>query len=1134
MSEKTLDTEIRYYEDGTQATAENLNKPLEDLAKTGQYMSQAQFEKNREDTRREMAGNGFIEFGKHYGSNFNTGNVGWTATKVNEGMWIPNGSEWMDKFKINTIILGNDFTTPITGRRGLSETYNPIINANGSRLNIGKYNDSRIIKMPEAPKLINSNGSLLPDGLKHGDYIYCNTKPNMISNGTFDNLDGWRENENGIMSLEDNKLKIEKLTDGSSPRVTISLGILTTGTYTFNYDEMLTSGGFTPYRFVSTSSSYSGGSSINSGGTSLSNESTFTIYESREYHLVLGLPSGSSVDDWITFSNISIIPKQNIFMKINGGDTDGTEVHRCTNVIGQDTLHREDFVFIESWHEKVSEKDIVYPYGDVQYRGNDKFGITGISDGTFTGADTYSQYGEWESVGSTIGKGYIWSSLSNSDKLKFSSEPENNIYIQEDEIYQVRFRVKTVLGSERQPITWNSEIGGIMSTNRQGIFMDNLYAQFPQGKRTTQHPYIYGNGYAIYWDKSRRMGYLNVGNSYIDGKTITEGGKSNYMGEYYDNYVAIPIALVQKRNKGAFHPVINPKGSAKFTDNKFWYNNDADINTIIDCFTFAENGNYISELSGRPDGLFYDNIDERDIEDLRISARKINDYNKFLEEKTQELINNKLRGVNIQYYPIIKQKTEIYSVDNVNLDNNMSFSGNSSYDGVGMPTFYRKLPTQSIDGTTGNVLIEDTTGKKMMGAGYVGGYYLGYSKHFHQGVTDRLMSLTGPVNVKVFGDQELLKIKENNTTLVCDIIGDPETFPQEWKDNGVFGNILTTGPKGENYLDFSSLSSYIPYSDTGRVGRKITLSRKMKGNNSTSSYSPNIKLALQYNKTNNEFKVMENIGNHEQFGISNTDITASSSCNIGNHLYIAEDNIDDMIYLIYYNTNPIIHESGSSEVEVISKAIRLRNQENDGGSFLVMDCTSKPATCGSSDIQRVNIDNITISANGYPWTYKTGYPEHINFRDRDGYSSDGTVKILPYLTSSSNVAKLNFFYKEMKESVNTDIKQVLADETDTLTILKGEAFRIIGLDNKEFDGKILTHNSGFTDRTFTSDSFDSYNVVNGTVYTNTDISAYQEWEGNIWGDDNLFQTNYNYSGLNDDNGNFVIYGQKSIDLNCFI
>ena len=111
-----------------------------------------------------------------------------------------------------------------------------------------------------------------------------------------------------------------------------------------------------------------------------------------------------------------------------------------------DAISRSDLVFLESWHEDISEKNFVYPLGNVQYLGANTDGLTGIANGAFTGFETYSNFGVWQASSALIGKGYVWSSLTEAQKKAFIANPENNCYLDGDKVIQVRYRVRVVQG----------------------------------------------------------------------------------------------------------------------------------------------------------------------------------------------------------------------------------------------------------------------------------------------------------------------------------------------------------------------------------------------------------------------------------------------------------------------------------------------------------------------------------------------------------------------------------------------------------------------------------------------------------------------------------------------------------------
>lgn len=100
---------------------------------------------------------------------------------------------------------------------------------------------------------------------------------------------------------------------------------------------------------------------------------------------------------------------------------------------------RQDFAFLECWHEKISDKGVVYPLGNMQYGGTTYEGITLAVNGIAQG---YSAFGEWDST--TIGNCAVWANLTDAQKATFIQDHKNNIYSDNGELIQVRYRVRVV------------------------------------------------------------------------------------------------------------------------------------------------------------------------------------------------------------------------------------------------------------------------------------------------------------------------------------------------------------------------------------------------------------------------------------------------------------------------------------------------------------------------------------------------------------------------------------------------------------------------------------------------------------------------------------------------------------------
>ena len=52
----------------------------------------------------------------------------------------------------------------------------------------------------------------------------------------------------------------------------------------------------------------------------------------------------------------------------------------------------------------------------------------------------------WQTPSALIGKGYVWSSLTEAQKKAFIANPENNCYLDGDKTIQVRYRVRVLIG----------------------------------------------------------------------------------------------------------------------------------------------------------------------------------------------------------------------------------------------------------------------------------------------------------------------------------------------------------------------------------------------------------------------------------------------------------------------------------------------------------------------------------------------------------------------------------------------------------------------------------------------------------------------------------------------------------------
>jgi len=311
-------------------------------------------------------------------------------------------------------------------------------------------------------------------------------------------------------------------------------------------------------------------------------------------------------------------------------------------------LSRKDLVFLEVWNEKISEKDVIYPLGNVQFGASSWSGIT-LSNTLV--AQGYSAFGAWDET--TKGHGARWSSLSEANRTKILSDPRNNLYFDADlgDYVQVRYRVRVV-----------ESCGDVFSNVRNSALAfeyDTLNRVKPKGKlisitsdlakRDVNETGLYGTH-----SQFKNIGhYTAIAKDNINLDTqIGEGGRC----------FAVPIALVQRLNQGAMHPVFNPFGCGRFLNGDGSWDGSWDAlhakayggwlpQTTHDCFLKVGVGRNVygsiaagANKSGRSGSyVFHDAIYAGQVEDLRLSARKQNVQN-LLAESMHRAISGALRG----------------------------------------------------------------------------------------------------------------------------------------------------------------------------------------------------------------------------------------------------------------------------------------------------------------------------------------------------------------------------------------------------------------------------------------------------------------------------------------------------------
>lgn len=322
----------------------------------------------------------------------------------------------------------------------------------------------------------------------------------------------------------------------------------------------------------------------------------------------------------------------------------------------QSVIDRQDLVGIEVWHERIDTNDAVYPFGNVQFGSATWNGVT-LSNSVV--AQSYSAFGEWDA--STTGYGAKWSTLSEGNRVKFINDPANNIYRDSESgaLIQVRYRVRSIAGLGPE---WENTETSSANLLR---FANNLALRV-RGQSTDSKDNCYNasNSNRVTWGGKNASNLItdNGFGSYSPSK-FSSGDPDNIYYGYKGKCYFMPIALVSRRNQGAYHPNLNPNGTKYIFSSTIETNYDkwhtsgkAWVKSISDCFdfggypntgfahkVFVGGGEIASAISSRPDGKFYDAVYSGDVKDLRISARRYSKQDK-LNDAIRKVTSGEMRG----------------------------------------------------------------------------------------------------------------------------------------------------------------------------------------------------------------------------------------------------------------------------------------------------------------------------------------------------------------------------------------------------------------------------------------------------------------------------------------------------------
>lgn len=439
-------------------------------------MTKAQFNALADERKANRAGSGFDSFGK--GSSA-------TTVNVNEGIWT-------DDTQANRFYIGKT-----TSNSGSSITNYAQSVVNGVLQKLQNINNGSLpiadIILPTAPTIYPSTTTLTAEQIASGVIKHADSSNSgLIVNGKFDTgTSGWSILSLGDISYDNINKRLKISSNGNAyGGGTISVsGLIIGKKYIVELEA------FNVVNLMKI-----GASSVSDPVAPIKNGSNIYNFIATQTTHTIGVNANNNTVASCDIDNIAVFPA--------------------------DAISRSDLVFLESWHEDISEKNFVYPLGNVRYLGSNTDGLAGIANGSFTGFETYSLFGNWQASSTIIGKGYVWSSLTEAQKKLFLANKDNNCYLDGDKVIQVRYRVRVVMG-------WGDNWFNVDTQSVQSLaYSTTLYVQ-SKGKNSN-----------ISSDLSVNTSYFNSGKNDVgeSGVWIASKTSHGYEGKCY----ALPIALVHR------------------------------------------------------------------------------------------------------------------------------------------------------------------------------------------------------------------------------------------------------------------------------------------------------------------------------------------------------------------------------------------------------------------------------------------------------------------------------------------------------------------------------------------------------------------------------------------------------------
>ena len=703
-------------------------------------------------------------------------------------------------------------------------------------------------------------------------------------------------------------------------------------------------------------------------------------------------------------------------------------------IVPIDSISSKDLSFIEKWHEKISDRDVVFPDGNVQNKGTSNIMFDGKPVySTYPGRDDYSKF---LSNGPGIGFGLQWSTLTNDEKLAIASNVDNNIYIKDNDWYQIRYRVRSIKG-----IGNRCDFDGVSSDRMSYNTLGGEYGVIKaQGANDTPN------------------GINDIGASDTDAYTTS----SNYPGSFIvengalaGKVEAIPLFLVQRSNYGIYHPIHNPEGCGMLFKDGAIHPYDAYPNELtrkIDCFnpdkvgiikgsditdcksfsSFTTGYNLIgvitSTVTGSPVGDFVDVPSIGNYKDLRMDAKKVI-VEDILEKHYRELLST--TSIGDEEVKTIRKVVTDLKIAGIN-------NGNVVFKTPDGSTYDIRSDVKPYMG----MMYNKSTGKlyhigMVPDVAWANGE--GCSLTLKEGVED-ITKDTLNAEQTVGDDIVLICYERRGFNImgsgnITEIIGDPSKLPAEVNKDGINGFIALNLINPTN-----NLKSILDYTLLNKGGLEIPISRNNVAVKEVLVYDTVSKTYDRIPKSGNYSTIIENGTVKGFYGDEFIRLNIN-----GDGTTTGYEN--KIIFITYATYGRTVKPTANTEVVVMKdRAKILSNSYANEGSVLVESLIGKRLTIGWRGKWEVAFRNLSLDSDNKFSDYRDTHPYIPVNEDFDIPVFDNTIlKVFPYIAKEGKQYKLNIVYKEIEDSFDSNKFEITDNASTILENGKSIKFGISGV-----------------------------------------------------------------------------------------